>query len=229
MNLVETISYFYGVAGVTEHREIRDRHLPFSPTSCGNDGRERLTDDTPAWLRGSRITDHRAAYAPKAMPAPDGGTHLDCPCDIECPRCHAPVGKHCATVDGGGSSGGGFRTDWHATRIKASTRCQAIASGQSRRCDFDDHKWVAHDEATHTGRCLRCGTTAEYTPAPDHEVRATQTFPRLVAPETGIARPGSGSLIKPITAQQPPPTRLPRHRRPHGRLRHPHTHPGGTR
>lgn len=166
MKLVEHAYY----SGGTQHRYILDEHLPVSPTSCGHDGRERRADDSvPEWQRGSRNTDHRAAYAPKAMQPKDsraGLALLDCPCDVACPRCGAGVGRFCTTLDGGGSSGGGYVAKWHTVRIKASPACRAIASGAKTRCDLGDHDWASTETSrtAPTAYCQQCGLTAAYTP-----------------------------------------------------------------
>lgn len=87
---------------------------------------------------------------------PPGVVALDCACDVVCPRCRAGVGTNCTTLDGGGSSGGGYPTRTHAVRVRASGRCQALRDGSMSPCDLGAHRWQAHPSADHDPSAARC-------------------------------------------------------------------------
>jgi len=51
-------------------------------------------------------------------------------------------------------SGGGFRTRWHAVRVKASPLCQAVLAGERSSCDWGLHPWAPDGDGA--ARCQVC-------------------------------------------------------------------------
>ena len=160
-----------------EPREyIEDAHLPqyeSTFTSCRRP-QHYPADQPPA---RQRIIDQSGAW--RLMPML---SYLDCPCDIACPRCESRPGMFCHTLDGGGMSGGGFRTRWHAVRIKASPACQGVLDGSRTSCEWGWHPW--HRMGTDQARCLWCGATEPlHDPAGEYEERQ-----RFAAEQRAAAR-----------------------------------------
>lgn len=128
-------------------------------------GKRRFISITDAYhppATTCRLPGHLPAKTPRKH-VEEHGDRLDCACDVACPRCAAKPGQMCATVDGGGMSGGGFTVSPHAARTKVSARCQALLTGEVTRCDLGDHDWkivgepAEGSEVGADAECRGCG------------------------------------------------------------------------
>lgn len=146
----------YSIRGGERHAYVTDVDTHPGETTCpfGRNHTGALRRD-----------DHSAAFRPGKT---TGDIHLnvDCPCDIECPKCGSGVGRDCQTATG-------WPSKWHAARVKASPRCREILDGKRSRCDaplFDHDYEIVEDAepvligavAHGTAACRFCGSTGHY-------------------------------------------------------------------